>query len=98
MTYRLEFRPEASADVAEAFSWYEAQRPGLGAEFEAELDHTLRLITTMPAMGRIVHRMLRRASVHRFPFAIYYTLSADLIEIRGVLHNSRHPRTWRRRA
>ena len=57
MTYRLEFRPEASADVAEAFSWYEAQRPGLGAEFEAELDHTLRLITTMPAMGRIVHRI-----------------------------------------
>jgi len=33
VTYRLEFRPEASADVAEAFSWYEAQRPCLGAEF-----------------------------------------------------------------
>src|SRR5256886_10219466 len=36
----------------------------------------------MPAMDRIVHRMLRRAPVRRFPFAIYYTLSVDLIEIR----------------
>ena len=98
MTYRLEFRPEASADVAEAFSWYEAQRPGLGREFEAELDRALQLITRMPAAGRVVYRTLRRALVRRFPFAIYYVLGAEVIEIRGVLHNSRHPRTWRRRA
>ena len=37
MKYRLELRPEASADVAEAFSWYEQQRAGLGGELEAEL-------------------------------------------------------------
>jgi plasmid stabilization system protein ParE len=98
VTYRLEFSPEASADVAEAFSWYEAQRLGLGTEFEAELDRTLGLITAMPAAGRVVYRTLRRALVRRFPFAIYYILGADLIEIRAVLHGRRHPRTWRRRA
>jgi hypothetical protein len=37
----LGFRPEASADIAEAFSWYEERRAGLGAEFEAEFDRTL---------------------------------------------------------
>ena len=98
MKYRLELRPEASADVAEAFSWYEAERPGLGLEFEAELDRTLSFIRDMPAAGRLVHRTLRRALVRRFPFAIYYVLRADLIEVRGVLHSRRHPRTWRRRA
>ena len=98
MTYRVEFRPEASADVAGAFSWYEAQRPGLATEFEAALDHTLGFIATMLAAGRVVHRTLRRASIRRFPFGVYYILGADLIEIRGVLHNSRDPRTWRRRA
>ncbi len=75
MTHRLEFRPEASADVAEAFSWYEAQRPALGTDFEAELDRTLYLIQTIPAAGPVVYRALRRALLHRFPFAIYYTLS-----------------------
>ena len=98
MTYRVEFRPEASVDVAEAFSWYEARRAGLGAEFAAELEHTLGLVATMPGMGRVVYRTLRRASVRRFPFAVYYVLSADLIEVRAVLHGSRHSRTWQRRA
>jgi hypothetical protein len=27
------FTPDAEADVEEAFEWYEAQRPGLGAAF-----------------------------------------------------------------
>ena len=87
MTYRVEFRPEASADVAEAFSWYEAQRPGLGSEFEAELDHTVAFVTTMGAAGRVVYRTLRRASVRRFPFTVYYVLG-DLIEIRAVARRS----------
>jgi plasmid stabilization system protein ParE len=98
MTYRLEFRPEASADIAEAFSWYEAQRPRLGAEFEEETDRTLGYVQDMPMAGRLVHRTLRRALVRRFPFAIYYVVTADLIEVRAVLHNRRHPRMWRRRA
>ena len=29
----LILRPAAAAEVEEAFSWYEAQRPGLGEEF-----------------------------------------------------------------
>jgi toxin ParE1/3/4 len=98
VTVRLEFRPEASADVAEAFSWYEAQEPGLGRAFEAALADTLVFVSSTPEGGRAVHRTLRRVLVRRFPFAVYYSLSPDLIEIRGVLHYSRHPRTWRRRA
>jgi len=98
VTYRLEFRPEASADIAEAFSWYEQRRSGLGAEFESELDRTLGYITGMPSAGRAVHRTLRRALMRRFPFTVYYSVTAELIEIRGVLHNRRHPRTWLRRA
>jgi hypothetical protein len=52
----------------------------------------------MPAAGPIVYRTLRRALVHRFPFAVYYTLTTDLIEVRGVLHTSRRPASWRGRA
>jgi hypothetical protein len=38
VSFEVEFRPEAFADVAEAFASYEAQHSGLGREFEAELD------------------------------------------------------------
>jgi len=59
---------------------------------------TLGYITGMPLAGRAVHRTLRRALLRRFPFTVYYSVTAELIEIRGVLHNRRQPRTWLRRA
>jgi len=96
--YRLELRPEASADVAEAFSWYEQQRAGLGGELEAELTRTFGYLTDMPLASRLVHRTLRRALVRRFPFSVYYSVTGDLIEVRAVLHYRRHPSTWLRRA
>ena len=37
MRPRLLLEPEAQADLAEAFDWYEAQRTGLGSEFLAEV-------------------------------------------------------------
>ncbi len=33
MTYPLTIQPEAEADLAAAFCWYEEQRSGLGLEF-----------------------------------------------------------------
>jgi plasmid stabilization system protein ParE len=96
--YQLNIRPEASADIAEAFSWYEDQRPGLGPEFEAELNRTFGYIVDMPLGSRLVHRSVQRALMHRFPFSVYYSVSGELIEIRAVLHYRRHPRKWLRRA
>lgn len=92
------FRAEAFVDVAEAFSWYQAQRPGLGDEFEAELGRTLDLLVTMPEAAPAVHRQVRRALIHRFPYALYFTLAAEGIEVLAVLHTRRDPTTWRRRA
>jgi hypothetical protein len=37
MKWRVEFRPEVEADVAEAAAWYEARQTGLGAEFVEEI-------------------------------------------------------------
>lgn len=33
MSRRLIIRPEAEADLSEAFEWYETRVPGLGLEF-----------------------------------------------------------------
>lgn len=66
MTFKVEFRPEAFADVAEAFSYYEQRRVGLGLEFEAELDETVQLLRQMARAGPAVYRGLRRVLMHRF--------------------------------
>ena len=98
MRYELKIRPEASADIAEAFSWYEGQRPGLGVEFEEELDRTFGYIIDMPLASRPMSRSVRRALMRRFPFSVYYDVTGTLIEIRAVLHYRRRPRKWFRRA
>ena len=33
MSHRLSIRPEAEADMAEAFEWYEERQPALGYEY-----------------------------------------------------------------
>ncbi len=37
MTYRLEIREDALADIEEAARWYDEQEAGLGAEFAGEV-------------------------------------------------------------
>ena len=93
----LSFRPEASADVVEAFSWYDGQRAGLGEEFLADLDATLGLLQRMPESCPVAYRDLRRALLRHFPYAIYYAIDGSLLDIRAVLHQHRSPVAWRSR-
>lgn len=94
----MRFRPDASEDLADAFRWYERQRPGLGREFEKAVEQTLRSLEQAPAAFPILHRDLRRVLLKRFPYAIYYRVEHNEIEIRACLHTRRHPGRWRRRA
>ncbi|MBI4502283.1 MAG: type II toxin-antitoxin system RelE/ParE family toxin [Gemmatimonadetes bacterium] len=96
MSYRLDIRAEASAHIAEAFSWYEAQRSGLGEQLLDELDTTFELLKQAPEAGPEVYRKLRRVLVDHFPYAVYYSLSTELVSIRAVIHTSRDPKHWRR--
>lgn len=36
MTYEILLRPEAEADIGEAYQWYEAQSDGLGRVFAGD--------------------------------------------------------------
>ena len=95
MKLRLEIRAEASRHIAEAFSWYEAHRPGMGWAFRDELEHAFKLVQDFPNAGPEVYRGLRRVLVDHFPYAVYYSLPAGAVAIRAVLHTRRRPRRWR---
>ena len=100
MSWAVRFTPLAEQDVTEAYGDYEAARGGLGEEFLAEVGRVVDLIGAYPEACPEVHRNLRRALVRRFPYSLYYRLVRDveLVEVRAVVHQRRHPRTWRRRA
>jgi len=94
MPPRLSLEPEAEADLADAFSWYESQRPGLGSEFFAEVARLLTAIEAGPERYPIIRGETRRALVHRFPYAVFFVRDSDLIAVTAILHGRRDPKTW----
>ena len=65
------FRPEAEADVADAFAWYEEQSRGLGSHFLLCMEAALSQIKRHPDASPVVHRQIRRALLRRFPYGVF---------------------------
>jgi len=97
MAAELIIAPEAEQDLADAYGWYESQRPGLGEEFLTCVDACIEAILRKPAMHSIVHESYRRGLVRRFPYAVFYEHAEGTVTIYCVCHTSRNPDKWRRR-
>ena len=97
MSNRLTIRPEAEADIAEAFDWYEEQVLGLGSDFLLCLDAVLNEIRRNPLLYSQIHRETRRALVRRFPYQILYLYIDKTITLIAVFHAKRNPKIWKKR-
>jgi toxin ParE1/3/4 len=89
-------RPEAQADIREAALWYESRRSGLGSEFTLRFDVLVERIAQNPLQFPEIGSGVRRALLRRFPYAIYFVVAACPVVI-AVLHQRRHPATWKQR-
>ena len=89
--------PEAEADVLEAYGWYEERRRGLGEEFLNCVDACLNGILRQPELYAVILEQYRRAMVRRFPYAVFYEVTGDVVTVYGVLHTARNPDKWRQR-
>ena len=97
MKRRLIIRPEAEAELAEAFDWYERRVPGLGADFLAALDTALDSVLSHPLQHPVVYRVVRRALMRRFPYQVLFVVGEETIVVIAVFHGARDPRTWQDR-
>jgi plasmid stabilization system protein ParE len=97
MTAEIRLRPEAEQDLADAATWYEEQRAGLGLEFLQEAQVVLSSIAERPLAYQVVHRAAHRALLRRFPFGVFYRVEPDNVVVIGILHGSRDPNSWKAR-
>lgn len=98
MSLGIIVRPEAELDISEAYDWYEERSSGLGAQFLGAIDEALLLASREPEIFQRIHRSVRRALVHRFPYGIFYTIEPNEIVILAVMHTARHPSKWKQRS
>lgn len=91
--------PEAKADVADAYLWYEEKSLGLGMDFLRCIEASLFSIQREPLIYPVVHETYRRALVRRFPFAIFFDIDdlGNHCIVYSVFHCSQDPEKWRGR-
>lgn len=88
---------QASAEIEEAFHWYETERAELGVELRRDLRETLDTISDHPRLYPTIGRGARRALLKRFPYAAFYREYPELISVFAFLHTHRDPRRWQSR-
>lgn len=86
----------AEQELADAASWYENQREGLGLEFLDEYESKLNVLeddpTRFPKLDGIPDgRPIHRCRLERFPYMIVYELLPNELVILAVVHLHRHP-------
>jgi|WetSurMetagenome_2_1015567.scaffolds.fasta_scaffold02998_3 toxin ParE1/3/4 len=94
----LLIRPEAEADIEEAYRWYERLRSGLGSDFLLCVEEGLDKIQKNPEMYRVVHRNVRRLLIRRFPYGNFYITGPGLTIVLAVFHGHRDPEVWKCRS
>ena len=78
----------ASLEIEEAAKWYEAQQIGLGIEFVLEIDIAITKVQENPKLYFKSYRGIRRALLHKFPYAIYFVINDTKPRILAVLHQA----------
>jgi len=94
---RVVFRPEAAAEALEAWAWYAERRTETARQFTLELNRCIDRIGATPESFPLIEPPLRRGLLRRFPYAIFYRVTADEIVVVSCFHVRRNPRAWRGR-
>lgn len=78
VTLRIHLSSAAQKDVTTAKEWYaDLLVPDLDLRFQRELERVLEQVESFPAGFPVVHKDIRRANLHRFPYAVFYHQRED---------------------
>ena len=97
MSRRLIVRPEAEAEMTDAFDWYEDCVPGLGSEFLLCVDAVFNAILRSPRQYPRVHKIVRRALTRKFPYEVFFVEDDQRVVVLSVFHAKRNPKRWQNR-
>ena len=92
---RIRVLPEAFSDLEEGVDWYDAQREGLGGEFEEQFYSAIEKIAVNPLIARPIYQQFRRKILNRFQYGVFYRLHEDQIVVVLFFHLMRDPKRLR---
>jgi plasmid stabilization system protein ParE len=93
----VRFLAEAETELDDAVAYYEAQLPGLGRDFAAEVQVGIARIEEYPEAWQLLGPRVRRYRLNRFPYGLLYAVLDNEIVIVAVMHLHRKPDYWQAR-
>lgn len=88
---KLRILDAASRDLVEGYHFYERQQTGLGAYFIDSLFSDIDALLLYAGIHAIYFGRFHRALSKRFPFAIYYRVVEQEVQVYAVLDCRRRP-------
>jgi toxin ParE1/3/4 len=95
-----EWEPAAADELDSAAEYYDAKRPGLSEDLLFELKKTLEAVESRPlSFPRLLDvpdgLRIRRALLHRFPFAVVFLeMPNGKLRVIAFAHARRRPGYW----
>jgi len=92
--YTIRYLPDAQADLLSIYDWIAHDNPRRACAFVGNLDKRVGALETMPHLGRIPRYPKLKELGYRVlildSYLIFYIVGARTIEVRRVIHASRH--------
>jgi toxin ParE1/3/4 len=89
---------DARKELDAAIAYYEAQKVGLGLDLLSEVEKTILKIQQNPNLGTPYKiEEIRRYTIQRFPYLIFYTELEEVIWVIAIAHSKRKPNYWKQR-
>ena len=90
---RVEITENAQAQISAAVDWWATNRPAAPDAVRDDLDRILELLRVQPAIGTIARRAtlsdVRRVTLSRIRYYVYYRVAEDAIQVLAFWHTSR---------
>jgi plasmid stabilization system protein ParE len=97
VTRTVVFRRPALREFQAGAIWYQAQRAGLGLDFELEVARAIESAADQPLRFPRMLGDIRCVRVRRFPYSVFFVAEARRLVVLAVFHALRHPLIWQAR-
>jgi len=90
---RIEITEQAQTQISVASAWWADNRPAAPGAIREELDRVLDLLRVRPDIGTLARRAtlsgVRRVTLSRIRYYLYYRVVGDTIQVLAFWHTSR---------
>ena len=88
------FNELAVREMNDAIAYYELQFSGLGAAFKEEIKNSITRIIKYTKAWPKVDEDIRKYSLHKYPYNVYYSFEKNHVYIIAIAHQHRKPNYW----